>query len=149
MNGDPTGAAPVHDSPEPDPAGHLLDQPFTESSLYGVRAAVAAHLADRDTVDIVVLLAHELASNAVRHGGGSGRLRLWVTGGAVYCQVVDRGPGIADPAGAGLRMPLPSRPGGRGLWIIRRLADLHISTSRAGSTVTAVVALHPTPPTGS
>ena len=36
-------------------------------------------------------VAHELAANAVVHGAGHGRLRLWADGGFLYCQVSDDG----------------------------------------------------------
>jgi anti-sigma regulatory factor (Ser/Thr protein kinase) len=88
-----------------------------------------------------VLIAHELASNAVRHGGGSGRLRLWVAQGVLRCEVRDGGPGLTDPAQAGRSLPAPSLPGGRGLWIIRHLSDLQIITSSAGTTMTASLVL--------
>ncbi|AGZ38473.1 ATP-binding protein [Actinoplanes friuliensis] len=122
----------------------LLEQSFDEDTLYGVRSAVAAHVAavtDDRTVDTMVLIAHELASNAVRHGGGSGRLRLWVADGALLCEVTDAGPGLDEPAYAGQTLPPPELPGGRGLWIARQMSDLRISTSPAGSVITATLAL--------
>ena len=39
----------------------------------------------------------ELATNAVRHGGGSGRLRLWTDDQVLVCEVSDTGAGITDP----------------------------------------------------
>ena len=122
----------------------LLEQSFNEDNLYGVRAAVAAHVAtvaDQRTVDMVVLIAHELASNAVRHGGGAGRLRLWPAAGALYCEVSDGGSGLENPALAGQTLPAPSLSGGRGLWIARQLSTLHIASSPTGTTVTAAVPL--------
>src|SRR5690349_8525768 len=77
---DPARTDPARPEAEPGPPV-LLDLGFNDDNLYGVRAAVAAHVsevADDRTVDTVVLIAHELASNAVRHGGGAGRLRLWL-----------------------------------------------------------------------
>lgn len=134
-------------APEDPPAGAgniLLEQGFDEDSLYGVRAAVAAHVATVAgvrTVDTVVLIAHELASNAVRHGGGQGRLRLWTAEGSLHCEVSDAGAGLEVPALAGRTLPAPSLPGGRGLWIARQLSELSIVTSAAGTTVTATVQL--------
>ncbi|GAA3344203.1 hypothetical protein GCM10020358_46510 [Amorphoplanes nipponensis] len=122
----------------------LLEQGFDEDSLYGVRAAVAAHVATvagERTVDTLVLIAHELASNAVRHGGGAGRLRLWLADGALHCQVSDGGAGLEDPELAGQCLPAPSLPGGRGLWIARQLSDLRIDASAGGTTITSTVLL--------
>ena len=72
-----------------------LDQAFDGDSLYALRAAVAAHgsqagLSDGRTRDLV-LAVHELAANAVRHGAGQGRLRLWAAHDAVRCEVTDEG----------------------------------------------------------
>src|SRR5919108_3080911 len=81
-----------------------LDQLFDGDSLYALRAAVAAHgsqagLSDGRIRDLV-LVVHELAANAVRHGAGHGRVRLWTTRDAVRCEVSDHAPGgPAGPAG--------------------------------------------------
>ena len=40
----------------------------------------------------VVLALHELAANAVRHGAGAGRLRIWPRAAAWLCQVEDGDP---------------------------------------------------------
>jgi anti-sigma regulatory factor (Ser/Thr protein kinase) len=142
----PAPFSPASIGPAPSPTGGmLLEQGFDEDSLYRVRAAVAAHVAtvaDGRAVETVVLIAHELASNAVRHGGGSGRLRLWVTDDALHCEVSDGGAGLANPAAAGQQLPAPSLPGGRGLWIARQLSELHIAVSPAGTAITATLPLH-------
>jgi anti-sigma regulatory factor (Ser/Thr protein kinase) len=140
-----TGAGqPTQEDPPRRSSEILLEQTFTEDSLYGVRAAVAAHVATvagERVVDTMVLIAHELASNAVRHGGGAGRLRLWLAEGALHCEVSDSGTGLEDPALAGHTLPAPSLPGGRGLWIARQLSELRVATSTAGTTVTATLQL--------
>src|SRR3984885_15889399 len=80
----------------------VLDQAFDGDSLSALRGGVAAHAADagrpRQQVYDVVTAAHELAANAVRHGAGHGRLRLWADGQALHCQVSDDGPPDQDPA---------------------------------------------------
>src|SRR5688572_23695968 len=88
------------DGPEPSsPLEYALDQPFDADSLVALRAAVAAHGdcwgLSRQQITDLVLIAHELASNAVRHGGGVGRLRLAMVDGSVVCEVADSGPGFA------------------------------------------------------
>ena len=75
----------------------VLEQAFDGDSLYALRSAVAAHASaaglTRQRVYDVVTAAHELAANAVRHGAGHGRLRLWADGQALHCEVSDDGPG--------------------------------------------------------
>jgi anti-sigma regulatory factor (Ser/Thr protein kinase) len=89
-------------------------------------------------VEQLVLVAYELASNAVRHGGGHGRLRLWRTGDTVFCQVTDEGAGFGDAAKAGREPPPPTAPGGRGLWLVRCVAaDLELESGDAGTVATA------------
>jgi anti-sigma regulatory factor (Ser/Thr protein kinase) len=118
----------------------VLEQAFDGDSLYALRSAVAAHAADaglpRQRVYDVVTTAHELAANAVRHGAGHGRLRLWADGQALHCQVSDDGPAGRDPAG--LDTAAWPREHGHGLWIIGEVAD-QVSLDRApsGTTVTA------------
>src|SRR5688572_21148767 len=90
----------------PSSATVVLEQTFHSDTLFGLRSAVAAHgaelgLAGQRLGDLV-LVAHELAANAVRHGGATeavpGRLRLWRTAKGVVCEVTDRGPGLNDPS---------------------------------------------------
>lgn len=130
-------------SPDTAPAA-ALDQPFDADGLFSLRSAVAAHASDLGAdraVNDTVLVAHELSSNAVRHGGGSGRLRLWRDGDRLYCEISDAGQGMADPSHTGTSRPSPSVPGGRGLWIARQLAEVAIETGPEGTTVTAVLSL--------
>ena len=114
-----------------------LDQAFDGDSLYALRAAVAAHgsqagLSEGRTRDLV-LAVHELAANAVRHGAGQGRLRLWAAQDAVHCEVTDEGtPGEADAA------RWQAEPG-HGLWLVRRIADSASVQSGASGTVAAVI----------
>jgi anti-sigma regulatory factor (Ser/Thr protein kinase) len=125
-----------------------LDQPFDRDSMYALRAAVAAHAttfgAPPGRVSHLVIIASELASNAVQHGGGAGRLRLWRDNSVVCCQVSDRGLGLPDPARAGTQIPPALVSSGRGLWIVRRLTvALTIDSTDRGTTVTATVPLAP------
>jgi anti-sigma regulatory factor (Ser/Thr protein kinase) len=122
----------------------VLDQAFDRGSLLALRSAVAAYAAELGAggrLDDIVLIAHELSSNAVRHGGGSGRLRLWRDDYRLMCRVSDTGPGLADAATTGVELPSPQIPGGRGLWIARRLAAVRIDTSSTGTVITAAVNL--------
>jgi anti-sigma regulatory factor (Ser/Thr protein kinase) len=114
----------------------VLDQAFDGDSLYPLRAAVAAHgsqagLSEGRTRDLV-LAAHELAANAVRHGAGQGRLRLWATPEGVRCEVSDYG--AAESVEAALWHVEP----GHGLWLVRRIADGASVQSDPSGTVAAV-----------
>src|SRR5690349_4558575 len=83
-------ARAVQETTQPvDGATVLLEQAFSLDSLYQLRAAVAAHAAqagvpsprDHD----VVLAAHELAANVIRHGSGHGRVRIWANEDNLHC----------------------------------------------------------------
>jgi serine/threonine-protein kinase RsbW len=130
----------------PDVATAHLDQVFDYSNLVALRATVAAH-ADAAglparRVGELVLLVHEIASNAVRHGGGSGRLRMWVTGDALRCEVSDAGPGLPDHYIGTVTQPALDATGGRGIWLIRELCDrAEWRTGPAGTVVTISVDL--------
>jgi anti-sigma regulatory factor (Ser/Thr protein kinase) len=124
----------------------LLDQAFDRGSLVALRSAVAAHASrvgvSDDLVEHVVLVAYELASNAVRHGAGQGRLRLIADDGAIGCIVTDEGGGFADPDRVGMVRPEPTAYGGRGLWLVRCLADtVDIRSDAKGTTVDARFAI--------
>ena len=130
------------------PAG-TLDLAFDADTLSDLRkavraAAVAAGLPG-ERADEVVLAVHELAANAVRHGGGAGRAWLDVTAGYLSCQVSDAGPGSpagrARSDGGDPALPWPFRPG-HGLWLVRNVADhLSVQADPRGSAVTVAFGL--------
>jgi anti-sigma regulatory factor (Ser/Thr protein kinase) len=140
------GQAPIQistgrDIVRPDTAaGYAVDLP----ALVALRHAVTRHgqqlgLAEGRLNDLV-LIANELATNVVRHGGGVGRMWLWRRDGCVYCQVVDRGPGMSDPSHAGEKPNDPNALTGRGLWLIRQMShQVHIDTTAQGTTVTVTI----------
>ena len=87
-----------------------------------------------------VLAANELATNVIRHGGGSGRLWLWSVGRTLCCQVADQGPGLIDIGRLGAPPADPSRLTGRGLWLVRQLCeDVHVATGATGTVITFAV----------
>jgi anti-sigma regulatory factor (Ser/Thr protein kinase) len=126
-----------------------LDQWFDGSTLPALREAVLTEALEagmpRYRARDVVLAVHELATNAVRHGGGTGQVQMWVADGALCCMVSDAGLGSGNghaPAGAMVAVrPWLFKPG-QGLWLVRGLADqLTASPGPGGSQVTAVFAL--------
>ena len=133
----------------------ILDVALDSDSLYQLRASVAAHairagLPQRRADDLVIA-AHELAANVVRHGSGHGRLRIWRHEQALHCQVTDDGSPRTDSAGAapcdeGWRDAAdPSTwriETGHGLWLVRQLADsISLHPGQGGSAVTVSFAL--------
>lgn len=113
----------------------MLDRQFDADNLHSLRAAVLAYATrislPQDQAIDVLLAMHELAANAVRHGAGSGRLRMRATAGTLHCQVSDAGP--ARETG-----PWPFRRG-HGLWLVRKVAArLTVISGPGGSVVTAV-----------
>jgi len=113
-----------HRGPLADPRDPpVLDQAFDADSLYALRAAVAAHATQAGLppgrADDLVIAVHELAANAVRHGAGHGRLRVWKSDRALLCEISDDGlPAAPDDATARWR----AEPG-HGLSLVRQVAD--------------------------
>jgi anti-sigma regulatory factor (Ser/Thr protein kinase) len=131
-------AAEPFDAPLPQPPGDAARLRFQLEDLPAVRrlvrlAAARAGLGELRTGDLV-LAVNELATNSVRHGGGSGTLTIWSTGRCVVCDVTDRGR-IADPLAGRVRPPAGSSRG-QGLWIASQLCDLaQIRSHATGSVV--------------
>ncbi|BCB88252.1 ATP-binding protein [Phytohabitans suffuscus] len=142
---DPPARDRVWPAPTMVPEAVAVDHQFDADGLYALRASLAAHAGDLgaapEQVERLLIVGGELATNAVRHGGGTGRLRLWRDGDLLRCQISDDGQGMPDPD-AGTRQPRPTALGGRGLWIVRHLcADLVVETGPKGTTVTAAIPL--------
>jgi anti-sigma regulatory factor (Ser/Thr protein kinase) len=96
-------------------------------------AAERAGMGPGEVADFVTA-AGELAANSIRHGGGSGTLRLWREEERLLAEVEDRGR-IEEPL-VGRTCPDLSREGGRGLWLANRLCDLvQIRSGEWGTTV--------------
>ncbi len=95
--------------------------------------ATAFGIGEDRTADLV-LAAHEVAVNSLRHGGDRGTLRIWADGPAMVCEFTDAGH-IDQPLVGRLR-PLPTQLSGRGVWLANQLCDLvQIRSSAAGTTV--------------
>lgn len=126
--------APVSSASGASAARILCDEAFDAGSLHSLRARVAACAAAvgmaEDRAMSVILVVHELAANAVRHGAGSGRLLMQATGDGLRCQISDNGPASGQP--------WPVRQG-HGLWIVRSAVDKVTVQSGPGGSLVAVV----------
>ena len=136
-------AAPF-DWPLPEPTHVLMELDVQPGNLASVRRAVITCATEaglgRGKVEDLVVAVNEVATNALVHGGGWGRLRLWSQAPAFVCEVRDGGR-IDDPMVG--RMPPPEGDeSGRGLWLASQLCDLvQVRTFPTGG----VVRLHMRP----
>ena len=130
--------------PLPEPGVVEEDVRFAAPDLIWVRRLVGAvarrHGMVQESAESLVLAMREIAANSVRHAGGTGRLRVWVDGDDLVCELSDVGR-ISDPMVGRLR-PRPESESGRGVWIANQLCDLvQIRTSDRGTVVRLRVAL--------
>ncbi|WIN00667.1 ATP-binding protein [Actinoplanes oblitus] len=120
-----------------------ITRDFTRADLPALRTEVerfgTAQGLDGLALYRFVAAVHELATNAIRHGGGAGHLYLGHSGTALRCRVTDRGPGFPDP-GHELTPPDSRALNGRGLWYVRNVAaTLDISSDPTGTSVTVTM----------
>ncbi|HUD36195.1 MAG TPA: ATP-binding protein [Streptosporangiaceae bacterium] len=130
----------------------FLDQRFDASTLYQLRAAVAAHVAEIGLpacqANDILIAVHELASNAIRHGHGHGRLCAWRLGQALAFTVRDGdavtlgaaspAPGEFESLAASGDLPWPMETG-HGLWLVSQVAS-YFAVHRDDRGATATVA---------
>ena len=85
-------------------------------------------------VEALELAASELATNTIRHAGGTGTVAMWLDNGAAVVQFSDAGT-VTDPLIGRLIPPL-EQEGGRGLYLVNQLCDLvQVRSSDRGTTV--------------
>ena len=120
----------------------LVAQSFDARSLVGLRKALTecGTTLGLDELPLArfVLAVNEVATNAVRHGGGRGRLRLWLwrDGAYLWCEVVDQGAGIPRGRLRPDHRPKPGHIGGWGLWLVHHICStVRIETGRDGTRV--------------
>src|SRR3954464_11674741 len=77
----------------------LLTETFDHSSITALRHVVASRVRKAGLTgerhDDFVVAVNELLTNAVRHGGGLGRVALWRQDRDLVCEVSDSGAGLA------------------------------------------------------
>ena len=124
----------------------LTTEAFDQAQVTELRHSVTscAHAAGLrgQRLDDFVLAVNELITNAVRHGGGQGSLRLWRRTGHLVCEVIDHGRGISTRRLDSRSRPAADTAGGWGLWLARELSDsMEVETGAAGTTVRISAAL--------
>jgi anti-sigma regulatory factor (Ser/Thr protein kinase) len=117
---------PHFDAPLPEPPAHATTFQVDIETLGALRALTTtlahAHGFGQRAAQDFVLTVHELATNSIRHGGGTGIVRLWATEDEIFADVRDQGR-IVDPL-VGRVEPSLDLTSGRGLWLANQLADL-------------------------
>ena len=142
---EPQPATPGHTHRFESPA--RLARDFTAADITTLRHAVAKFAEDNGLTDLTryrfVLAVHEIAVNAVQHGGGKGHLELWYANSHLHCRITDYGLGTSirpDPS--------PSRPAshattGRGLWLAQHACQITTNSDRTGTTVSLTCPITP------
>lgn len=125
------------DVPPGPPEVDLIVHGGTDAARRAFRRAALATGFDLDRVEELTLAVNEVVTNALVHGGGRARLRVWVSADGVTCTVEDEGPGNED-ALLGYRPPPPGAERGYGLWLARRIFD-DVESRRSAAGGLAVV----------
>jgi serine/threonine-protein kinase RsbW len=125
--------------------GSLLSLEFDRSSVTRVRHLVTVSAQETGLKGVAledfVLAVHEAVTNAVRYGTPPRGIAMWREPGELICEITDKGPGI--PAEILDRDEPATRFdfGGRGLWLMNRLAGLAVRTASDGTTIRLSTAL--------
>jgi anti-sigma regulatory factor (Ser/Thr protein kinase) len=125
-------------APLPPPRSAVLRGDYRAGDVPAVRRTVRHWAASLglavDRQETLELAAAELATNGIRHGGGSGSVAMWTEGGAAVLEFTDTGC-MTEPL-VGRRRPPADQLGGRGLYLVNQLCDLvQVRSSPAGTTV--------------
>jgi anti-sigma regulatory factor (Ser/Thr protein kinase) len=113
---------------------------LTDVRTFVADTATALGLAPHKTQTLVFAV-NEVATNAVQHGGGTGRLVLRRCGPRIVADVVNTG-GAQVAWYLGYLPPDPRQPRGHGMWAVRALCDLlEVHTDREATTVRLHVGL--------
>jgi anti-sigma regulatory factor (Ser/Thr protein kinase) len=131
------GSGAPFDVPLAEPGTALESMAFGPSDLATMRAMVLRHARsagiEARAAELVTAL-NEVATNSIRHGGGSGTLRVWQEDSTVICEIRDKG--RFDKPLADRERPPASTSAARGLWLANQLCDLvQIRTLPEGTAV--------------
>jgi anti-sigma regulatory factor (Ser/Thr protein kinase) len=134
----PDEADELFATPLPRPADAVLRGIYGDGDVPATRRTVAQFARTvglpEEKVEVLELAASELATNSVRHGGGTGTVAMWLAPDAVVVEFSDSGR-VADPL-TGRLMPSREQLGGRGLFLVNQLCDLvQLRSSAAGTTI--------------
>ena len=122
----------------------LFSATFGSGDMAAIRHRVAEALLGLgfgpEATDRLVIAVNEVMTNAVRHGGGTGRLHVWADG-DVVCEIDDEGTGCASQPYVGrVDRPASTPTGGLGLWIAQQTTDdMSIDSGPSGTTVKLTV----------
>ncbi|WP_200213743.1 sensor histidine kinase [Micromonospora coerulea] len=126
-----------------DPAPSVVDLDLDLVELDQLRALrgalhrwAVARSFDADATDDIAVAVTEVATNGLVHGSLPVRLRGWHHRDMLIVQVDDSGGGRIPPTAGYHRPGSADRIGGRGLWLVRQLAD--VVTMHSGGSSTSV-----------
>lgn len=132
------GVADAFAASLPRPTEGVLRGSFGPTDVPATRRTVAQYARrcglHEEQVEALELAASELATNSVRHGGGTGTLAMWLEPDAAVIEFSDTGH-VADPL-TGRFLPPLAAEGGRGVYLVNQLCDLvQLRSSERGTTV--------------
>lgn len=134
------------DVPLPEPGSNVSRLEFGPQDLDSVRKVVARHARRAELTAArgaeLVSAVNEVATNSIRHGGGTGTLRVWREGSAVFSEIRDQG--RFDNPLADRQRPTVDLAAPRGLWLVNQLCDLvQIRSLPDGTVVRLQMNRHP------
>ncbi len=137
----PGGALHALAAPLTPPADAVLRGSYGPDDIPATRRTVAHYARtvglSEEQVEVLELAASELATNSIRHGGGTGTVAMWLEPGAAVVEFSDSGH-VTDPL-TGRLMPTLEQEGGRGVYLVNQLCDLVQLRSSDQGTVIRVV----------
>jgi anti-sigma regulatory factor (Ser/Thr protein kinase) len=137
---DYTAAQQVPVQPAPKDAETFeFDVRFLSTIRHWSAAWAEAHGMTADGVRDLLIAVHEVASNAIEHGGGAGIARFWATPTALCCEVSSSAP--LRQRFPGYLPPDTNSERGRGLWMARQICTRVDVVSHEGDGVDVRLAI--------